>query len=108
VETSVSEKHLASIFGKKAGRVSMPLCYICKLQDRILWTSPATFPATCLKNKYILTLPKHPTTVAACSFGTMVTIFKKKKGSTTHMTAIWILLTKMKRNNCLLHVKNKM
>jgi hypothetical protein len=44
------KKHLASIFGKRAGRVRMPLGYIHKLRDRVLWTSSATFPATCLQN----------------------------------------------------------
>lgn len=46
----VSVKHVASISGAKASRLRMPLGYICKMQDRILWISLTSFPATCLQN----------------------------------------------------------
>ena len=46
----VSVKHVASIFGQKQVGWGCHYVIYVKMQDRILWISPTTFPATCLQN----------------------------------------------------------
>ena len=55
----LSVKHVASISGAKAGGLRMPLHYIGQMQNRILWISLTTLPATCLQNVNTSSLYSH-------------------------------------------------